>query len=186
MDWKKGFKAERKAEWSDIAQAIHDSVTMEEVIKFYIPGVNPRMHRIPCPIHHGKDYNFSYTRYGYRCFVCEASGDVIAFVKEIQGCATRVDAMRMIDRDFNLHLPINGEMKVNAEELSRLHERVEQAQKLQKAQEEWEQNYSRLMDEYVALDLIILFSTDSDAVAQAKERQGIVSYLINAMPSKPK
>ena len=186
MDWKNGFKAERKAEWSEIAQAIHDSVTMEEVLAFYAPSIPRRGNRCPCPIHNGKDYNFSYTRYGYKCFVCGASGDVITFVKETQGCATRVDAMRMLDRDFNLHLPINGEMQVSAEELSRLHERVELAQKLQAAQDAWEQNYSRLMDEYVALDLIILFSTDFEAVAQAKERQGIVRYLLDTMPSKPK
>jgi len=184
MEWGKGFKAERKAEWSDIARAIHDSVTMDEAIKFYLPGSNPRMHRIPCPIHNGKDYNFSFTRNGYKCFVCGASGDVITFVKEVCGLATRSDAMKKLNADFRLGLPI--ECEENKFFRYQANKKREQAEKLQAAQEEWEQNYSRLWDEWVALDLIILFSTDSDAVASARERQAVVSYLIDTMPQKPK
>ena len=184
MDWKSEFKAERKADWADIAQSIHDTVTMEDVIKFYLPGTNPRLHRIPCPIHNGKDYNFSYTRNGYKCFVCGASGDVISFVKDTQGCATRADAMRRMNSDLRLGLPIDAEE--NKFFRYQQNKRREQAEKLQAAQDAWEQEYSRLWNEYVALDLIILFSTDFYAVAQAKERQGVVSYLISTMPSKPK
>ena len=184
MDWKTGFKAERKAEWSEIAQAIHDTVTMEEVLAFYAPSIPRRGNRCPCPIHNGRDYNFSYTRYGYKCFVCGASGDVITFVKELRGLSTRVDAMKMLNDDLNLHLPISGNCRLEfREEISK---RRAEAERLQAARDAWEQNYSRLMDEYVALDLIILFSTDFEAVAQAKERQGIVRYLLDTMPSKPK
>lgn len=183
-DWKNGFKAERKAEWSEIAQAIHDTVTMDDVIKFYLPGVNPRMHRIPCPIHNGKDPNFSYTRNGYKCFVCGASGDVISFVKETQGCATRADAMRRMNSDLRLGLPIDEEE--NKFFRYQQNKRREEAEKKQAEIDAWEENYTRLWDEYVALDLVILFSTDICAVAQAKERQAIVAYRIATMPCRPK
>ena len=184
MDWKTGFKAERKADWADIAQAIHDSVTMDDVIKFYLPGTNPRMRRLPCPIHNGKDPNFSYTRNGYKCFVCGASGDVISFVKETQGCATRADAMRRMNEDLRLGLPIGCEE--NKFFRYQQNKRREEAERKQAEIDAWEERYSRLWDEYVALDLIILFSADICAVASARERQGIVSYLIDTMPPRPK
>lgn len=184
MDWKSGFKAERKAEWSDIAQAIHDTVTMDEVIKFYMPGVNPRMHRIPCPIHNGKDYNFSFSRNGYKCFVCGASGDVISFVKETQGCATRADAMRKINEDFNLHLPIDGECQINFRE--KIDERRAEREKLDAEQEAWEKEYDRLTAEYCILDDIVMNCPQISAVERAKQRRSIVAYLIEHLPVEPK
>ena len=183
MDWKQGFQPERKAEWSEIADAIHDAVTMDEAVRFYLPGVNPRYNRIPCPIHHGKDFNFSYTQHGYKCFVCGASGDVITFVKETQGCATRVDAMKRLNQDFNLHLPINGEMKVNfREEIDR---RRAEADRKQAEQDAWEREYDKLWSEYIMLDKVIMFSPQISLVDECLARRSIVAYLIDQMPVEP-
>ena len=107
------FQPERKVEWSDIAQAIHETVTMDEVVRAYVPSATPRHHRIPCPFHNGKDYNLSYTPHGYRCFVCGASGDVVGFVKDACELATRSDAMKRINQDFHLNLPIGANMDVH-------------------------------------------------------------------------
>ena len=93
--------------------------------------------------------------------------------------------MRKLNTDFNLHLPINGETKVNADDLSRLKERVKQAQELRAAEEAWDNEYSRLMDEYCALDKTILFSTDETEVAQARERIIYIIYCLNTMPARP-
>lgn len=184
MDWRNGFKAEREATWEEIAQAIHDSVTMSEVVSLYYPGARPRSNRIPCPIHNGKDYNFSFTRSGYKCFVCGASGDVIAFVKDTQGCATRADAMRKLNADLNLHLPIDGDCDLSFR--AEIDRRRAEADRKQKQIDEWEQEYSRLMDEYCALDKTIMFSTDQIAVAEAQKRIVYIKYCLDTLPARPK
>ncbi len=184
MDW--NFKPERRMSWEQIAEAIHDSVTIEEVLRYYIPGINIRGSRCPCPIHHGKDLNFSFTRTGFKCFVCGEGGDVVTLVKEVRELSTRADAMRMIDRDFNLHLDLNGEMKVNPDVLSRLTERQKEAQKLEAEQSKWEAEYNRLTAEYCILDDIVMHSQQISAIEQAKQRREIVKYLIEHFPIEPK
>ena len=183
MDWSNGFKAERKATWDEIADSIHDAVTMAEVVALYVP-TRPRGNRIPCPFHHGKDYNFSFTNNGYKCFVCGASGDVITFVKEIQGCPTRVDAMRIIDRDFNLHLPIDGECNLSFR--AEMDRRRAEADRRQKQIDDWEQEYTRLWNEFVELDKILIFNTDEIARAEANKRMAYIKYCLDTMPPRPK
>ena len=184
MDWSKTFKAERKATWDEIADAIHYVVTMAEVVARYVPSARPRYNRIPCPLHNGKDYNFSFTRNGYKCFVCGATGDVITFVKDTQGCATRVDAMRKINEDFNLHLPIDGEVQIDFRE--RIDERRAEREKLDAEQEAWKGEYNRLTEEYCILDDIVMNCPQISAVEQAKQRRSIVAYLIEHLPIEPK
>lgn len=175
------FRAERRASWEDIAEAIHAAVTMEDVISFYFPSLPRRHHRCPCPIHSGKDLNFSYTRSGYKCFVCGASGDVITFVKEVCELPTRADAMRKINADFRLDLPIDGSVSVqfSAEAAKRRAE----AERKQKERDAWEARYASLMDEYARLDRIITETPwDSEdnisRVCEAKEQRARISFEI--------
>ena len=144
------FHAERRVEWADIAQAIHDTVTMDEVVRFYVPGVTPRHNRIPCPFHNGKDYNLSYTPHGYRCFVCGASGDVVGFVKDACELATRSDSMKRINADFHLNLPINGTL--SAIQSANLALKRKEAEAKRAAEQAWEDEYHRLLDEWIRLD----------------------------------
>lgn len=175
------FRAERRASWEDIAEAIHAAVTMEDVISFYFPSLPRRHHRCPCPIHSGKDLNFSYTRSGYKCFVCGASGDVITFVKEACELPTRADAMRKINADFRLDLPIDGSASVQfSAEAAR---RREEAERKQKERDAWEARYASLMDEYARLDRIIADTPwDSEdnisRVCEAKEQRARISFEI--------
>ena len=69
MDWAKEYKRIRRATWGEIAQEIHDRVTMRDAIAMYAPAVNIKGNRCQCPIHNGKDLNFSFTQSGYKCFV---------------------------------------------------------------------------------------------------------------------
>ena len=188
MEWSKGFQPERKTSWDDVANTIRSSVTMAEAVARYAPSLRPRYNRIPCPIHHGKDYNFSFTRTGYKCFVCGATGDVITFVKDTQGCATRVDAMKMLDRDFNLHLIENGDLKVSADLLSRLNEKTKQALKLQAAQDEWDKNYDELMSCFAYLDTILMHPEEYPVtvICQAKEKMAWIRWELDHMPSRPR
>ena len=83
MDWNKEYHPERRVSWEDVAETIRETVTMDDVLSVYAPSTPRKGRRCPCPIHNGKDYNFSYTDKGYKCFVCNSSGDVITFIKEV-------------------------------------------------------------------------------------------------------
>ena len=185
MDWASDYTPTRDVPINEIAEMIHQSVSMDDMIRCYLPNEHPRNHRLPCPIHHGKDPNFSYTKSGYRCFVCGASGDVITFVKELRGLSTRVDAMKQINADFNLRLPL-GSAEIDAVALSRLKERAEKARELEAEQEAWEKEYSALLDEYCALDKTIMFSKSVPEVCRAKERIAYIRYLLDTIRPKPK
>ena len=174
------FQPERKVEWSDIAQAIHDTVTMDEALAMYSPSTPRRRHRCPCPIHNGKDYNFSYTEHGYKCFVCGASGDVIGFVKEVCELATRPDAMKRINEDFRLNLSTNGTL--SAIQSANLALKRKEAEEKRAAEQAWEDEYHRLMDEWVRLDTIKRTADpSSEEYADAVKNIDFVSFQLDML-----
>ena len=185
MDWNKTFLPERQADWGDIAAEIHDAVAMEDVIRAYTPGLTVRNRRCPCPFHNGKDLNFSFTRTGYKCFVCGASGDVIGYAKDILGLRSRTDAMKQINSDFGLNLPINASITLGqSADLAR--KRAEREAK-EKAHAEWEETYHSLWAEWIACDKAKRTEDPkSDAYAHAVKRIDYVAYLIDQMPSEPR
>lgn len=150
MDWK--YKRERKATWKEIAQVIRDSVTMEEVLRAYCPDLRIRHNRCPCPLHNGKDDNFSITAHGFKCFVCGASGDSIEFVKSYLGLPSRVDAMKRINADLRLRLAIDECMSI--EQDREIRARVEQAKAEREKEEAWWDEYHRLLDEWIEYDKV--------------------------------
>lgn len=178
------FQPERKVEWEDIAQAIHDTVTMDEVVRIYIPSATPRRHRIPCPFHNGKDYNLSYTPHGYRCFVCGASGDVIGFVKDACELATRSDAMKRINQDFHLNLPIDANVDVHIS--AEIQRRRAEAERKREEIEAWESRYNALMDAWCKLDNESRVETDPYKLARIHESMNRLEYELDSMPEKPK
>ena len=178
MEWSKAFREERKADWSDIAASIHESVTMDDVIRTYAPNLRVRNHRAPCPLHNGKDYNFSYTRNGYKCFVCGASGDVITFVKELLRLSTRVDAMKRINADLRLNLPIDG--NISAELSADLAKRRAERERQEREEQECLDRYHELMDEWIRLDQTKRTADPaSKEYADAVKRIDYISYLID-------
>ena len=185
MDWKTGFSPERKADWADIAAEIRESVTMEDVLHAYAPSVRTRNHRCPCPIHNGKDYNFSYTRNGYKCFVCGESGDVIEFVQTMCGLHDRADAMKQINADFRLNLPING--TISAIQSADLALKRAEREKKEKAHAEWEETYHSLWAEWIACDTAKRTADPESAeYAAAVKRIDYIAYLIDNLPSEPR
>ena len=178
MDWKTIYRPERKADWADIADAIHSAVTMDDVLRLYAPNVRPKNHRCPCPIHSGKDYNFSYTRDGYRCFVCGASGDVITFVKELLRLSTRVDAMKRINVDLRLNLPIDG--NISAEVSANLARLRADREAQERRREALENAYHTALDEWIELDKTVRTSDpNSTAYADAVKRIDYASYKLD-------
>lgn len=178
------FKAERRVSMDDIAQTIHDSVSMEDVLGAYCPGIPRKHHRCPCPIHNGRDYNFSYTEHGYKCFVCGASGDVVGFVKEVLGYRTRPDAMKRISADFNLGLDLGAD--ITPEISAKVQEARARAQKRSEEIKAWSNNYDALMDEWCTLDRLIRLTDDPVKQAKAMERIVEVQYELDSMPPEPR
>ena len=185
MDWSKGYKREQRASVEDIAQAIRDSVTMGEIVKVYAPSTPPRHNRIPCPFHNGKDYNLSLMPYGYKCFVCGAAGDAIAFVKDLLGLSTRVDAMRRINQDFGLRLPLDGE--VDAQFIETAINRRKEAQERERIRQEWWTQYHTLMDEWIECDKVKRTAEPmSDEWCNAMKRLEYIGYRLDVLPDEPR
>ena len=185
MEWSKEYKRERRMKWEDIANAIHDTVTMDEVLALYCPETPRRSGRCPCPIHNGKDYNFSFSRFGYKCFVCGASGDVISFVKEVQRCPTRGDAMKRINADFHLNLPLDS--AVSEAQSAEIDRRRAEAQERKKKIDAWWERYHALMDEWIECDKIRR-SADifSEEWRSAVLRLEILDDELNSLPEEPR
>lgn len=182
MDWTTAYKPERRANISDIAQAIRDSVTVEAALAYYFPGTPRRHHRCPCPLHCGTDYNFSYTDHGYKCFVCGASGDVVSLVKEACELSTRADAMKRISADFNLGF--FSDAPLDPQISAKIRKAREDAQKEENARKAWENAYHEALDEWVDLDRKTReISTETDdGVAElcaTREKLAIASYRLD-------
>ena len=176
------YHREREATIDEIADCIHTSVTIEDALNVYAPGIQIKHRRCPCPIHNGKDYNFSFNDTGFKCFVCGESGDVITLVKEICELSTRMDAMRKICDDFNLdvnfHAPISQEasMKVN--------QRRAEIERKRREREEWEAQYNKVLGEWIELDKVVMNTPlDSEEniakVCRAKEERARIGYQLD-------
>lgn len=177
MDWTAEYKPERRADIADIAQAISDSVTVEAALAYYFPGTPRRNHRCPCPIHCGNDYNFSYTEHRFKCFVCGASGDVVALVKEACELSTRADAMKRISADFNLGLFATAHLDPQISE--RIRRAREDTEKRKNARKAWENAYHTILDEWIRLDRIVIHSEDIMEVCKAREKRAEVGYRLD-------
>ena len=86
----------------NLAEEIKSRITMTDVLTAYGLPVS-RRGRIPCPLHHGEDNNFSYSDKWFKCFVCGESGSVIDFAMKLHGIDFRQAIVRL-DTDFGLDL----------------------------------------------------------------------------------
>lgn len=185
MDWTKEYNRERRMSWEDIANAIHDTVTIDKVLALYSPETPRRSGRCPCPIHNGKDYNFSFSRFGYKCFVCGASGDVISLVKELLRLSTRSDAMKRINADFHLNLPLDS--AISDAQSAEIDRRRAEARERKRANDKWWERYHALLDEWIWNDKIKRTAEPfSDAWCNAVRRLEIIGYELDGMPEEPR
>lgn len=139
---------------------------------------------MPCPIHNGKDYNLSFTDHGFICFVCGAKGDAVAFVQQVLSLPTRLDAIKSINRDLHLGLPIDSPAPVTftAEMRKRRREQEEKERRFA----EWQKGRDDLEDEWAILDQIIRNpKSKPEEVAKANARISFVEYSLNCYPPEP-
>jgi DNA primase len=87
---------ERVREEADIVSIVGDYVKLKRVGNSF---------RGPCPFHGGKDNNFSVTmKGGYKCFVCQESGDVFTFVQKHLGLDF-VEAVKLVGAKAGVDVP---------------------------------------------------------------------------------
>lgn len=176
------YKRERIATAEEIAETIHASVTIQDALNVYCPGTETKHGRCPCPIHNGKDYNFSFNERWFKCFVCGASGDVISLVKEVCELSTRGEAMQKICDDFRL--PVNFHAPISKETSEKVNRIREEAERKRKEKEEWESRYQNTLNEWIELDKVVLNTPwDSDEnirkICEAKEKRARVGYQLD-------
>lgn len=130
------------------AEIIKARVTMSDAVSVYAPKPLPRYSRIPCPIHGGKEYNLSYQRDRYKCFVCGSSGDVIDFVRALYGISY-IEAVKRICADFAIEYDFERPSEATqAAFQAALACREEREKRRQEAAE----NFHRWRDLWITLD----------------------------------
>lgn len=165
---------------SEYAQIIKDRVTMDDIVGGYFPNPPPRYKRIPCPLHGGKDYNFSYNRKYYKCFVCGQSGDVIKFVQTNFNLSF-ADAIKKLNHDFNVGLPIDGSDVNTIRDLQLKAERQKaEREAVERERAEAVARYNAALDRWVALDRALREGHPGDPDHDTAERDiAKASYLLD-------
>lgn len=187
--WGNGFKREdtKETDWGLIADEVRYKVTIQDALAMYCPTLTIRNRRCPCPIHNGKDLNFSFTDNLFKCFVCGESGDVITLVKDVLGLSTRADAIRKIGEDFNLWLNLNFHADFSQKDSAKVKElerlRAERERK-EREEAEWLERYHTVLDEWIELDNVIRDTPwDSEEnimkVCHAKEKRAQIGYQLD-------
>lgn len=116
----------------DYAEIIKSSVPMPDVVERYT-GQRPIRNRIRCPIHHGSDLNMRIYDKSYYCWVCHAAGDQIQFVQSVLSLSFQ-DAMRRINDDFVLGLPIGQEQtEADRKRIADLNRKIAERRRLEDA-----------------------------------------------------
>ena len=116
----------------DYAELIKRLVPMRDVAERYT-GEPIRFNRMRCPIHHGKDRNLRIYPKSYYCWVCHAAGDQIQFVQSVLGLSFQ-DAMKRINADFGLGLPIGQEQtELDRKRLAELNRKIAERRRLEDA-----------------------------------------------------
>lgn len=130
------------------AELIKERLTMPDVLRHY--GFEPKK-RMCCPLHNGKDKNFSVMEHGYMCFSQCGGGDVITFVQKLFSLSF-TDTLRKMDEDFNLGLY----RKISPVERVRMERHIKSLQakknEIQAKKQHVEDEYWKAFDEWKRLD----------------------------------
>lgn len=131
-------------------------VSMPELLRYY-GFTDGEKRRIRCPIHNGKDRNFSFNDKVFFCFVCKAKGTVIDFVMQYFGLDFEY-ACQKINGDFNLginlRLPVETKL-LHVAPLKNKKQYIENSAKIETRKlriERTERRYYAALDRWVRLD----------------------------------
>lgn len=124
-----------------------DSIPLKTACEYYGLEFN-RAGFCRCPFHNEKTASFTIHRNQGHCFGCGWDGDLIDFVQKMCGCTDKMDALRLISKDFMLPLGLDEKPKLSDyHAMSMRHqaiqnERREQAEAEQKALDEYHAAHS--------------------------------------------
>ena len=85
-----------------LPEKIRRRLSIADVLSHYGYSVG-RNGRAPCPLHRGKNLNFSYNRDVFHCFVCEENGDIFSLVMKMFGIPFKESVVKL-NHDFFLGL----------------------------------------------------------------------------------
>ena len=165
-----------------------ERLDLATVIRFYGVDVDRRGYGC-CPFHREKTPSFHIRGQRFHCFGCNASGDVFDFVKQFFNLDAQT-ALKKLDADFNLRLPIERPMTEQERRLAR-----EEAKK-RRAEVEMASRFERLVNRaYRFLAAYHRQLNDrlkeqpktpdeiSDGYAEALRQIDYVSYLLDELDS---
>lgn len=140
-----------------ITSEIKKVLSTKEVFEFY--GLKPNNKGFVCCFEHAektpsmKVYDGDR---GYFCFGCNASGDIIDFVKKYFNL-NFMQALKKLNDDFSLGLPINRKMTAREREQMALRafERKRQATAIEEKKKRIESDYWSAYDGWLQLDNIL-------------------------------
>lgn len=157
----------------NLAEEIKSRVKMDDVLAVYgIP--TSRRGRIPCPLHHGEDKNFSYTDKWFKCFVCGEHGSVIDFTMKLHGIDFRQAIMRLND-DLGLGLLTHQETRSPSRERSRV---LAEREEKERRKEELLRNMNQLTAERRRL----YFITETCHPTEESPELDELTYALSAIP----
>lgn len=157
---------------------IKESISMQDVLSMY--GYDSKKNRIPCPIHGGTHPNMAVTDRSFRCFVCGSSGSVIDFVMGVFDLSFS-DAVRKIDRDFNLGLTSG----ISPAKQAVIDAKVEARRKYQAELDHLERAWLEAFDLFAKCDLILCkerptsWEDMSDEYVWALQNKAIAQYKLD-------
>ena len=162
---------------SQVAAVIKDRLTMQDIVGYYFPDPPPRFKRIPCPLHGGANFNFSFSDKFFKCFVCGASGDIISLVMQFFHLDF-VKAVEKIDRDFHLGLT---DTAADAAAIDRAAERAKALrEERERRRTEAEERYAAALDRWVALDRAMRdHEPGSPSYDTAERQKAIAEYFLD-------
>ena len=134
------------------AQDIIDLVPIKEALVLYGYEVSSKGFTL-CPFHLEKTASCKVYHDSFYCFGCGASGNIIHLVRKLYDL-NFVEAVKKINTDFSLNLPIDERMTLRQ---SRAYENkkreIEQArQRERERKQNIENSYYSMLDEYIRLE----------------------------------
>lgn len=93
----------KKAEIEYIKDQIKQTLSLKDIVEFYVGQPNSYTKRYKCPFNHDEhNCNLEVKEKYWRCFSCNLSGDEIELVRQLFGLTDYKDCLLKIAQDFGL------------------------------------------------------------------------------------
>ena len=135
----------------EAASIIRASLTMDQVVRVYLPAEPIRRGFVACPFHGETVGSLKLYEYTFYCFGCHAGGDALDFVGKLFNLSPDA-AIKRINDDFQLGLPFGeSTMAQRLDARRRSAELIKRREEAQKERRRLQDAYSDLMDQWTSL-----------------------------------